>query len=54
VGDSSRPKSALIAFEEAKLRLRQAINLTGDYVWRQNRRAESGKFRPLRPPVAIP
>jgi Tn3 transposase DDE domain len=25
------------------------INLTGDYVWRQNRRVESGKFRPLRP-----
>ena len=24
------------------------INLTGDYVWRQNRRVESGKFRPLR------
>jgi hypothetical protein len=23
------------------------INLTGDYVWRQNRRVESGKFRPL-------
>jgi TnpA family transposase len=30
------------------------INLTGDYVWRQNRRVESGKFRPLRPvPVSI-
>ena len=25
------------------------INLTGDYVWRQKRRVESGKFRPLRP-----
>jgi hypothetical protein len=25
------------------------INLTGDYVWRQNRRVESRKFRPLRP-----
>jgi hypothetical protein len=25
------------------------INLTGDYIWRQNRRVESGKFRPLRP-----
>ena len=25
------------------------INLTGDYVWRQNRRVESGKFGPLRP-----
>jgi hypothetical protein len=24
-------------------------NLTGDYVWRQNRRVESDKFRPLRP-----
>jgi hypothetical protein len=24
------------------------INLTGDYVWRQNRRVEGGKFRPLR------
>jgi TnpA family transposase len=29
------------------------INLTGDYVWRQNRRVESGKFRPLRP-VLVP
>ena len=30
------------------------INLTGDYVLRQNRRVESGKFRPLRPvPVSI-
>jgi TnpA family transposase len=25
------------------------INLTGDYVWRQDRRVEKGKFRPLRP-----
>ena len=25
------------------------INLTGDYVWRQNWRVESGEFRPLRP-----
>jgi len=25
------------------------INLTGDYVWRQARRVEKGKFRPLRP-----
>jgi TnpA family transposase len=25
------------------------INLTGDYVWRQNKRVEHGKFRPLRP-----
>ncbi len=25
------------------------INLTGDYVWRQSRRVEQGKFRPLRP-----
>ena len=24
------------------------INLTGDYVWRQNRKVEDGKFRPLR------
>jgi hypothetical protein len=24
------------------------INLTGDYVWRQARRLESGQFRPLR------
>jgi hypothetical protein len=23
------------------------INLTGDYVWRQNRRVENGQFRPL-------
>lgn len=26
------------------------INLTGDYVWRQSRRLEDGKFRPLRMP----
>jgi len=26
------------------------INLTGDYVWRQSRRLEVGKFRPLRLP----
>ena len=25
------------------------INLTGDYVWRQDRRIQKGKFRPLRP-----
>jgi len=25
------------------------INLTGDYVWRQNRKVQPGKFRPLRP-----
>lgn len=25
------------------------INLTGDYVWRQTRKAEKRKFRPLRP-----
>jgi TnpA family transposase len=25
------------------------INLTGDYVWRQSRKIEQGKFRPLRP-----
>lgn len=25
------------------------INLTGDYVWRQNKKAEKGRFRPLRP-----
>ena len=25
------------------------INLTGDYVWRQSRRLDKGKFRPLRP-----
>ena len=24
------------------------INLTGDYIWRQNRLVEQGKFRPLR------
>jgi hypothetical protein len=24
------------------------INLTGDYVWRQSRNVEEGKFRPLR------
>ena len=25
------------------------INLTGDYVWRQSKQFERGKFRPLRP-----
>jgi hypothetical protein len=25
------------------------INLTGDYVWRQDRKVRAGKFRPLRP-----
>jgi Tn3 transposase DDE domain len=25
------------------------INLTGDYVWRQSRKIEQGKFRPPRP-----
>jgi len=25
------------------------INLTGDYIWRQNRRVEKGGFRPMRP-----
>jgi hypothetical protein len=25
------------------------INLTGDYVWRQNKKVAKGKFRPLRP-----
>ena len=24
------------------------INLTGDYIWRQNKQVEQGKFRPLR------
>jgi len=24
------------------------INLTGDYIWQQNRQVEQGKFRPLR------
>lgn len=24
------------------------INLTGDYVWRQNRKVDEGKYRPLR------
>jgi hypothetical protein len=24
------------------------INLTGDYIWRQNKLVEQGKFRPLR------
>jgi hypothetical protein len=28
------------------------INLTGDYVWRQNKRARKGSFRALRPPSA--
>ena len=27
------------------------INLTGDYVWRQNRPRSPGKFRPLRVPL---
>ena len=25
------------------------INLTGDYVWRQNKQVETGRFRPLWP-----
>ena len=25
------------------------INLTGDYVWQQNKQPQKGKFRPLRP-----
>ena len=25
------------------------INLTGDYVWQQNKQPKKGKFRPLRP-----
>ena len=25
------------------------INLTGDYIWRQHKQVERGKFRPLRP-----
>jgi len=25
------------------------INLTGDYVWKQNTQLKNGKFRPLRP-----
>lgn len=25
------------------------INLTGDYVWQQDRKLQAGKFRPLRP-----
>ena len=28
------------------------INLTGDYSWRQNKRVEKGRFRPLRMPKA--
>ncbi|EPK8927689.1 hypothetical protein MBS30_005723, partial [Klebsiella pneumoniae] len=28
----------------------QQCHLTGDYVWRQSRRLEDGKFRPLRMP----
>jgi len=26
------------------------INLTGDYIWRQNKHVEQGRFRPLREP----
>jgi hypothetical protein len=29
------------------------INLTGDYVWRQSRRLEDGKFRPIRQLVNV-
>ncbi len=29
---------------------RENMNLAGDYVWRQSRRLEVGKFRPLRMP----
>ena len=27
------------------------VNLTGDYIWRQSRQLEQGKFRPLRTPI---
>ena len=27
------------------------VNLTGDYIWRQSRQPEQGKFRPLRTPT---
>ncbi|MES1934392.1 Tn3 family transposase [Salinisphaera shabanensis T35B1] len=26
------------------------INLTGDYIWQQDKRVERGRFRPLRTP----
>lgn len=29
------------------------INLTGDYIWRQNKLVEQGQFRPLRLPGAF-
>ncbi len=29
------------------------INLTGDYVWRQNKEVEQGNFRPLRMPDQV-
>jgi len=42
VWDSRKPGLALpLGWEH--------VNLTGDYVWRQNRPVESRKFRPLRP-----
>jgi hypothetical protein len=34
------PDDAVLAFSTGR-----NINVTGDYLWRQNRRAESGKFR---------
>jgi hypothetical protein len=41
------------AFDDALLKYLSSlgwehINLTGDYVWRQNRKIEDGRFRPLR------
>ncbi len=32
----------------------QHINLTGDYVWRQNKQVQTGGFRPLRPTLPEP
>ena len=46
-------RPALTGAFETKLRSGalgwEHINLTGDYVWKQSRRIERGKYRPLRP-----
>jgi TnpA family transposase len=41
VGDKLLPHLSPLGWEH--------INLTGDYIWRQHKQVERGKFRPLRP-----
>lgn len=53
-GRDSGPAAEAKLFDESLLQHLsplgwEHINLTGDYVWRQSRRLDKGKFRPLRP-----